>query len=110
MVTKKQILAKIQELEDFIKSDEFEQLKRDSEELKQIKELLSSIKFKVKDIKYFEEDNKVIVVYELPKIELEVDEEGNVGKNDFFYACNKLELVSLEDTNKLFEFLYRLKK
>jgi len=109
MVTKKQILAQIQELTDYIKSDEFERLKKDSERLKEIEELLSHIKFKIKDIKYFKEEQNVVITYELPKIVLNVDAEGNVNKDDFFYSVNSLELINLEDMQKIQNCLEQVK-
>lgn len=109
MVTKKQILAQLNELTDLIKSEEFERYKRDSEELKQIKELLAHIKFKIKDIKYI--DGEVIqVVYELPRVRLTMDEEGKLSKNDFFYATNFLEMISLEDMQNFQKFVESIKQ
>lgn len=109
MVTKKQILAQLKELTDLIKSDEFNRLKNDSEELKRIKALLPSIKFKIKDLNYFEEEKIFQIRYELPVINLQLDENGNPNKNDFFYSSNVLEMISLEDMKKVQDFLERIK-
>ena len=110
MVTKKQILARIDELTNFIKSDEYNRLKSDSEELKRLKSLLSHIKFKIKDVNFYEDDNIVQVRYELPTINLIIDEEGNPNKNEFFRSANMLELVSLEDMNKVLNVLNKIKQ
>lgn len=111
MVTKKQILAQLKELTDLIKSDKFNQLQKDSEELAEIKELLSHVKFKVKNVKYINdnESKTVQIIYELPKIILNVDENGNVDKNDFFYSTNRLEMISLEDMETIQDLLLKLK-
>ena len=112
MVTKKQllkqILERVQELENYIKSDEFNQLKQDSEELKTTKELLSHVKFKVKDINYFEDNNSVQIRYELPIVNLQLDEQGEPDKNDFFYSVNMLEMIGLEDVNKILDYLEKV--
>lgn len=108
MVTKKDILNKVNELTDLIKSKEYEQLKRDSEELKQIKELISHIKFKIRNVDLISDDT-IQVVYELPRINLIMDENGKLSKNDFFYATNFLEMISLEDMNKFQVFVNKIK-
>lgn len=109
MVTKKQILARIDELTNLIKSDEFNRLKQESEELKRIKALLPNIKFKVKDINYYKENNVVQIRYELPVITLQLNEEGKPSRNEFFYATNVLEMISLEDMQKIMEYLEKCK-
>ncbi len=101
MVTKKQILAQLQELTDLIKSDEFNRLKKDSDELKRIESLLSHIHFKVKDVRIIDETQSVLITYEMPRIELKLDDKGEFIKDEFFYASNILELISLEDTQKI---------
>ena len=113
MITNKKLSKQIQELSDFIKSNEYEELKKDSAELKRVKELLSHVKFKVKDIKFFEEGEEnqptVRIIYELPVIDLTIDENGEPSKNDFFYSSNMLEMISLEDMNKIQDFLRKIK-
>ena len=109
MVTKKQILARIDELTNLIKSDEFNHLKQESEELKRIKALLPNIKFKVKDINYYKENNVVQIRYELPVITLQLNEEGEPSRDEFFYATNVLEMISLEDMQKIMEYLEKCK-
>lgn len=109
MVTKKQILAQLQELTDLIKSEEFKRLKQDSDELNRIKALLPNIKFKVKDTTFFKEDNVLQIRYELPVVRLQLDESGNPNKNEFFYSTNVLEMISLEDMKKIQDYLERIK-
>lgn len=109
MVTKKQILAKLDELTDLIKSNEYEQLKKDSEELKQLKELLSHIHFKIKEVRYNEENESIQVIYELPRIELKMDANDKLSRNDFFYSTNYLDMISIEDMRKFQEFVENVK-
>ena len=112
MVTKKQILARLDELTELIKSEQFKQLQKDSEELKKLQSLLIPIKFKIKDVNYFEdEENGVVQIrYELPTINLKIDDAGNPEKNEFFYSVNVLDMVSLEDMQKVQKLLERIKK
>ena len=113
-VTKKKLLKDIQkdvkELSSFVKTKEYEQLKKDSQELHEIKALLSNIHFKIKDAQFDKDEKKVLITYELPKIVLDVDENGEVNKNDFFYSVNVLELISLEDMQKILKFLEGVKQ
>ena len=113
MVTNKKLLAKIDELTNLIKSEEFQRLKKDSDELKRIQALLPNIKFKVKSVKYFEDEETgeeiVQITYDLPVINLKIDEHGNPNKNDFFYSTNSLDMISIEDMEKISELLRTIK-
>ncbi len=92
---------KLDHLTDLIESNEVKQLRKDSEELRQLKSLLSHVKFKIKDTRVVEDQTtgqiSVVVVYELPRIVLDLDESGQPPKNDFFYSTNMLNMISLED-------------
>lgn len=105
---------KVNHLVDLIESDEVKKLRDDSVELKEIKRLISHVKFKIKDTRIVENtDNgkqSVIVTYELPRIVLELDENGKPSKNDFFYASNMLNMISLEDMSNFQKVLRNRKK
>lgn len=109
-----QLKAEIAELSNLIKGEEFQKLKNDSKKLKELQELISHVKFKIKNISYFEnqETNQksIIVTYELPKVVLDLDENGNPNKNDFFYASNMLNMISFDDMMKFQDFLKKCKK
>lgn len=109
-----ELKAKIDHLAALLESGEVQQWKKDSDELKKTKELLSHVKFKIKDVRIVEDTNtgkqKVIVVYELPRIELELDENGNPNKNDFFYSSNMLDMISLEDMSYFQKILRNRKR
>lgn len=106
--------AKIDHLTALLESGEVQQWKKDSEELKKTKELVSHVKFKIKDVRIVEDTDtgkqKVVVVYELPRIVLELDENGNPNKNDFFYSSNMLDMISLEDMSYFQKALRNRKK
>lgn len=114
MVTKKDILVQLKELTDLIKSEQFEKYRADSNELTQVRELLSHIRFKIKDIRLVDNeeslDKTIQITYELPRVKLTIDPEGNISKNDFFYATNFLEMISMEDMQKLQDFIESAKK
>ena len=86
---------------------------KDSEELKKIKSLLTHVKFKIKNTQVIsnQETGKtnIVVTYELPRIVLELDENGNPNKNDFFYSTNMLDMISLEDMSKFQDALKNAK-
>ena len=107
------IEANLQNLVTLLESGEIQRLKKDSEELKKTKELLSHVRFKIKDTRVIENQQtgsvSVVVTYELPRIELTLDENGNPNKDDFFYSTNMLDMISLEDMGK-FQDQLRLAK
>jgi len=107
------IEANLQNLVNLLESGEIQRLKKDSEELKKTKELLSHVRFKIKDTRVVENQQtgrvSVVVTYELPRIELVLDEDGNPNKDDFFYSTNMLDMISLEDMGK-FQDQLRLAK
>ena len=55
-------------------------------------------------------DKTIQVTYELPRINLTISEDGKISKNDFFYAINYLELISIEDMQKIQKFIETVKK
>lgn len=113
MTRLKIIDQKIDRLTELLESNEIKQLRLDSEELKKIKDLLAHVKFKIKEVRAVDNQNtggkSVIVTYELPRIVLELDENGNPNKNEFFYSVNMLNLVSFEDMMKVQKVLEKEK-
>ena len=91
----------VKKLVSLLESNEVKQLRKDSAELKEIKSLLAHVKFKIKDVRVVDNPDSgktnIVVVYELPRIVLELDDSGRPNKNDFFYATNRLDMISLED-------------
>lgn len=110
----KLLLQKMDELAKLIESNELDKLRKESAELKKTKDLISHVKFKIKDVRVVDNTEtcrkNVIVTYELPRIVLELDENGNVNKNDFFYSSNMLNMISLEDMTKFQNTLRNIKK
>ena len=108
-----QVEKQLEHLTNLLESNEIKQLRKDSEELKKIKELLSHVKFKIKETRVVENQEtgrtSVVVVYELPRIVLDLDEEGNPNKDNFFYSTNMLNMISLDDMSK-FQQKLRLAK
>ena len=98
------IEAQIKHLTDLLESNEIKQFKKDSEELKKTKELLSHVRFKIKETRVLENQEtggvSLVVTYELPRVVLELDENGNPNKDAFFYSTNMLDMISLEDMSK----------
>lgn len=98
------IEQELKRISTFLEGDELAKLKKDSEELKKIKELLSHVHFKIKDVHVVDNTSTnyptIVVTYELPKIILDIDEDGNPNKNDFFYSTNMLNMISLDDMAK----------
>ena len=104
MRTKKQIEElnkKVDNLTKIIETNELNRLRAESAELKEIKALLSNVAFKVKNVQYFKQDNTVQIRYELPVINLKIDEKGLPEKNNFFYSVNALNLINIEDMKRI---------
>lgn len=104
MRTKKQLeelKAQVERLTQIIETQELVRLRRDSEELKELKELLSYVKIKVKNVQYFKQDNTVQVRYELPFVNLKIDENGLPEKNNLFFSINALNLINIEDMKSI---------
>lgn len=109
-----QIKEEIGKLVALLESNEIQQLRKDSEELKNIKSLLSHVKFKIKHMQIMENQNtgndSIVITYELPRIVLDIDENGKPSKDEFFYSTNMLNMISLEDMSKFQDFLYRYQR
>ena len=111
-------LNKLQESVDnlytFVKTKEYDQLKKDSLDLREEQELLSHIAFNVKSVKVFdgqESGSKVVkIYYEQPVITIDIDSETKEPiKNDIFYAINRLNLTDLQDLEKIDKVFRELK-
>ena len=107
------IEEQVKHLTTLLESKEIQNLRKDSAELAQIKELLSHVHFKIKETRVVDNQEtgrvSVVVSYELPRIVLDIDENGNPNKNDFFYSTNMLNMISLEDMSKFQNVLRQAK-
>lgn len=93
------------ELTKIVKTQELTRLRKIKDDYNVQSELLKDIRFKVKTIKSVVNENtglpELRIAYEVPVVCLEFDEEGKPIKNNFFYASNFLELISIEDMEKI---------
>lgn len=104
MITKKQLKQQVDELTNAVKkltdmviTDEVRKLKEKEKLYEEQTKLLSDVKFRVKSAKVTEDGN-VVVIYQLPMITIQLDENGDpVERIPFFYAVNALEMVSIQD-------------
>ena len=115
-ISRKRFKKMESDLERLVKTVEGDRLKKltaDSEKLTKTEELVSHVKFKVKSISIVENtdngNNCVVIQYELPRIVLEIGEDGNPNKNDFFYSSNMLNMISLEDMKSIYEAIEKAK-
>ena len=91
----------IEDMRQIIKTQELLRLRDENAKLKEKEKLISKIRFKLKDVAYLQEEGIVLVKYEIPFAKVPVNENGEILKNDFFYAINKLQLISLDDMKKV---------
>jgi uncharacterized protein YuzE len=106
----KEIQKELKELKKLVETNELERLRRRHDELITQNKLLEYIKInvaKARVVETEEGDKSVVVKFSMPDIVLKFDEDGNVIKNNTFYAINYLNLLSIEDTLKLNEILRR---
>ena len=91
----------IAELSQIIKTQELLRLRAENARLKEREDLLKCVHIQLKDVAYIEEEGFILVKYTVPNQKVYVDGEGKITKNDFFYAINKLQLISLDDMKKI---------
>lgn len=105
---------RVDELTKLIKSREYEKYKKDSEELLKLNSLLKNIKINIlrtRIVKDEENDGYVLrVKYDIPDVLIKFDENGEPEKNEMFYAINYLDLISMEDLNKVIKDIETIKK
>lgn len=118
MITKKQLKRTIDDLSNEVKklneivvTDELKKLREIKRLYEEQTNLLSNVKFRVKSVKLNEDLRLMTIIYQLPIIQIELDEDGKpINKNPFFYSTNVLELVSNEDFDKIRETLLKAQK
>lgn len=95
----------VAELTKIVKTQELVRLRKANDDFKLQTELIKDIKFKVKSVKTIVNEYTGLPViqiqYEIPVVNVEIDEEGNPIKNKFFYATNYLEMISFEDMERI---------
>lgn len=109
MMTKKQLKRQIDDLTNEVKklteivvTNELKKLREISKLYEEQSNLLSNVKFKIKSVKTIEETNTMVVIYQLPVINIPLNESGNpIERNPFFYSVNALGMISMEDSELL---------
>lgn len=107
MTTKKQLkqqidnlINEVAKLREIVVSDELKKLREISKLYEEQTDLLSNIKFKIKSVKTIEETNTMVVTYQLPVINIPLNENGNpIERHPFFYSVNALGMTSMEDSD-----------
>ena len=103
---------KIEELEkklDLLIGDTKQKAKKYDEQ----KELLSNVKFSVNKMSFFVDKTGLVglnIEYTIPKIQIFFNDENEVVKNETFFAINKLNLISIEDMQKISEKLEEIRR
>ena len=100
----------VAELSQIIKTQELLRLRAENERLKEKETLISKVKFRLKDVAYLDEEDCVLVKYEIPYAKVYFEANGQVKKNDFFYAINRLQLLSFDDMKKIQKVIDNVKK
>lgn len=100
----------IEDLRQIIKTQELIKLRAENARLKEKEQLISKVGFKLKNIAYLEEEGIILVRYEIPAVKVRVNENGEIQRNDFFYATNKLQLLSFSDMKKISAVVDNIKK
>lgn len=79
-----------------------------------IKQQLDYIKFNVKNINYFTNENNgtigIEIEYEMPKIKIYFDGDGNILENNRFIAINSLDLISFEEMEKIKTYIKNVER
>ena len=98
------------ELKEIVKTQELIRLRAENTRLKEKEQLISKIQLRVKSVSYIEEENKVLVKYDIPNIKINLDSENSPVKNDMFYAINFLQLIPFDDMKKIQAVFDEIKK
>jgi len=56
------------------------------------------------------EEGFILVKYDVPFVKVPVNDDGEVQKNELFYAINKLQLLSLDDLKKISAVVDNIKR
>lgn len=91
----------MEELKQIIKTRELLALRAENERLREKEALISKVKIMLKDAFYLTEKNAIVVKYFIPNIEIAIDDDNKIVKNDMFYAINKLQMLPIKDMQKL---------
>lgn len=90
----------LEDLKQVVKTQELLRLRAENERLREKEKMISKVHLNLKSIAFSEEENKIVVRYEVPNLWLSIDQNGDIVKNDMFYAINFLQLLSTEDMKK----------
>lgn len=100
----KKIVKEIQEKLDFLTKDSYKKAK----EYEKQNFLLKQVRLKVDKISLFLNNDGQVGVnikYDIPNIKVYFDDDGEIIKNETFYAINSLDLITKEDMQKINVFL-----
>lgn len=100
----KKIVENIEKKVNYLSKDSFYKARKYDEQ----KELLKKINLKVKKVNLFLNNDGQVgldIDYEIAPLKIYFDDDGQMLKNERFYAINALDLVSKEDMQKVQEFL-----
>ena len=100
----------VADLTNIVKTQELIKLRTENARLKEKEELISKIRFRLKDVAYLKEEGFILVKYDVPFVKVPVNEDGEVQKNELFYAINKLQLLSLDDLKKISAVVDNIKR
>lgn len=108
------LTEKVDELTKLIKTQELERLRNKSLRFDNFLEQSSHVAIKVKNARVFQDANTgedfVRIDYEVEPVNIHLDENGDIIKNERFIAMNLLNLVSIDDMEKIQKALDSLKK
>ena len=97
------------ELKQIIKTQELLRLRSENAALKEKEQLISKVHLHVKSYAFDEENNQYIVRYEVEPVVLNFTDEGELIKNEMFYAINFLRLIPVKEMGPLKESLDKAK-
>lgn len=100
----------IEDLTNIVKTQELIKLRTENARLKEKEELIGKIRFRLKDVAYLKEEGFILVKYDVPFVKVPVNDDGEVQKNELFYAINKLQLLSLDDLKKISAVVDNIKR
>lgn len=100
----------VADLTNIVKTQELIKLRTENARLKEKEELICKVRFRLKDVAYLKEEGFILVKYDVPFVKVPVNDDGEVQKNELFYAINKLQLLSLDDLKKISAVVDNIKR
>lgn len=106
------LTKKVDELTDIIKTNELVRLREESKDYKTVLALLKDVRLEIKSVRSVENQDgtdSIVVEYNTPSVVL-TTRDGETSTDKFLYAVNMLNLISMDDMEKIRKVINKVEK